>query len=90
MPFFGHTDMHSPQPLHRSISIIILPVILVLYLFLTMRITRDEINLSHFNKAVRLCKVNVEFSIIFLYILWEYSNFINPDLSGEFLREYLR
>jgi hypothetical protein len=27
MPFFGHTAIHKPQPLHRSISIIILPAI---------------------------------------------------------------
>jgi hypothetical protein len=28
MPFFGHTATHSPQPLHRSISITILPAIM--------------------------------------------------------------
>jgi len=26
--FFGHTTTHKPQPLHRSVSIIILPAIL--------------------------------------------------------------
>ena len=28
--FFGHTVMHKPQPLHRSVSIMIFPAILVL------------------------------------------------------------
>ena len=50
MLFFGHTTTHKPQPLHRSVSIIILPAIFIFRIYSKSR-------LLDCNADKRFCKV---------------------------------
>jgi len=56
--FFGHTATHKPQPLHRSVSIMILPAILITYIVFNPRFHRGiSMYDPHCSSFGRYCKV---------------------------------